>query len=72
MSVIVKMAKSKKSKDFRGLELPDPYGHGFERIEDPLEQTRQQWEKLEQRRQLVGNITRNKFLLFWRSMPVCH
>ena len=68
MSVIVKMAKNKKSKDFRGLELPDPYGHGFERIEDPLEQTRQQWEKLEQRRQLVGNITRNKFLLFWRSI----
>ena len=63
-----KMAKRKPSNDFRSLELPDPYGHGFERIEDPLEHTRGQWEKLENRRRLAGNITRNRILLFWRSI----
>lgn len=63
-----KMAKRKPSNDFRSLELPDPYGHGFERSEDPLEHTRSQWEKLESRRRLAGNITRNRFLLFWRSV----
>ncbi|MBL6891152.1 MAG: hypothetical protein ISR22_03795 [Candidatus Poseidoniaceae archaeon] len=62
------MAKRKPSNDFRSLELPDPYGHGFERSEDPLEHTRSQWEKLESRRRLAGNITRNRFLLFWRSV----
>ena len=62
-----KMAKRKPSNDFRSLELPDPYGHGFDRSEDPLEHTRTQWEKLENRRRLAGNITRNRFLLFWRS-----
>lgn len=63
-----KMAKRKPSNDFRSLELPDPYGHGFDRSEDPLEHTRSQWEKLENRRRLAGNITRNRFLLFWRSV----
>ena len=63
-----KMAKRKPSNDFRSLELPDPYGHGFERIEDPLEHTRAQWERLENRRQLAGNITRNRIFLFWRSV----
>ncbi|MDP6333492.1 MAG: hypothetical protein QF479_02530 [Candidatus Poseidoniaceae archaeon] len=62
------MAKRKPSNDFRSLELPDPYGHGFERIEDPLEHTRAQWERLENRRQLAGNITRNRIFLFWRSV----
>jgi hypothetical protein len=62
------MAKRKPSNDFRSLELPDPYGHGFERIEDPLEHTRRQWEKLENRRRLAGNVTRNRILLFWRSI----
>lgn len=63
-----KMAKRKPGNDFRSLELPDPYGHGFERIEDPLEHTRRQWEKLENRRRLAGNVTRNRILLFWRSI----
>ena len=63
-----KMAKRKPSNNFRSLELPDPYGHGFERIEDPLEHTRAQWERLENRRQLAGNITRNRIFLFWRSV----
>ena len=63
-----KMAKRKPSNDFRSLELPDPYGHGFDRSEDPLEHTRGQWEKLENRRRLAGNITRNRFLLLWRSV----
>lgn len=62
------MAKRKPGNDFRSLELPDPYGHGFERIEDPLEHTRKQWEKLENRRRLAGNVTRNRFLLLWRSI----
>jgi hypothetical protein len=62
------MAKRKPGNDFRSLELPDPYGHGFERIEDPLEHTRRQWEKLENRRRLAGNVTRNRILLFWRSI----
>ncbi len=62
------MAKSKSTKLDKALELPDPYGHGFERIEDPLEKTRFQWVQLESRRKLVGNIARNRFLLFWRSI----
>lgn len=62
------MAKSKIRGLEQALELPDPYGHGFERIEDPLEKTRIQWNQLEFRRKLVGNIARNRFLLFWRSI----
>jgi len=63
-----KMSSRGKNGDGSGLELPDPYGHGFERNQDPLEQTREQWHKLEIRRKLVGNITRNKFLLIWRTL----
>jgi len=62
------MSKRDNTGDNSGLELPDPYGHGFERNQDPLEQTRKQWYRLEQRRKLVGNITRNRFLLLWRTI----
>ena len=41
------MAKKQPKDSESALELPDPYGHGFERIEDPLEKTRVQWAQLE-------------------------
>ena len=62
------MSRRDDMSDDSGLELPDPYGHGFERNQDLIEQTREQWRKLEKRRKLVGNITRNKFLLIWRTL----
>ena len=62
------MPRSNKSKVDTSLELPDPYGHGFERIEDPLENTRIQWAKLENRRKVIGNFARNRVLLLWRSI----
>ena len=61
------MAKKQPKDSDAALELPDPYGHGFERIENPLEKTRVQWAQLENRRKLVGNIARNRFLIYWRS-----
>ena len=62
------MAKKQVKDSESALELPDPYGHGFERIEDPLEKTRVQWVQLENRRKLVGNFARNRFLIYWRSI----
>ena len=62
------MAKKQPKDSEAALELPDPYGHGFERIEDPLEKTRVQWTQLENRRKLVGNLARNRFLIYWRSI----
>ena len=62
------MGKNKGSNAGKALDLPDPYGHGFERIEDPLEKTRMQWRILENRRKLVGNIARNRVLIAWRSI----
>ncbi len=50
------MARSNPKNLDSALELPDPYGRGFERIEDPLEKTRVQWIHLEGRRKFFGNI----------------
>jgi len=50
------------------LSLPDPYGQGFEHAEDPLEHTKQQWEKLEQRRLIIGRLSRKPSLMWWRSL----
>ena len=44
------MARSNSKPSNSALELPDPYGQGFERIEDPLEKTRVQWIHLDGRR----------------------
>ena len=62
------MARNNRKTPDSALELPDPYGHGFERIEDPLEKTRIQWNQLETRRKLFGNIARNWMLIYWRSI----
>ena len=58
------MARSNPKNLDSALELPDPYGQGFERIEDPLEKTRVQWIHLEGRRKLFGNIARNWMLRY--------
>ena len=62
------MARTNSKTPDSAIELPDPYGHGFERIEDPLEKTRIQWNHLETRRKLFGNIARNWMLIYWRSI----
>ena len=62
------MSRSNPKNLDSALELPDPYGLGFERIEDPLEKTRVQWIHLEGRRKLFGNVARNWMLRYWRSI----
>ena len=62
------MARNNPKTSESAIELPDPYGHGFERIEDPLEKTRIQWNHLETRRKLFGNIARNWMIIYWRSI----
>ena len=62
------MASGNSKTPNSALELPDPYGHGFERIEDPLEKTRVQWTHLEGRRKFYGNIARYWLLIYWRSV----
>jgi hypothetical protein len=58
-----------KSPGFeKQLALPDPYGEGFEHAEDPLEHTKQQWQKLEKRRLMIGQIARKPSLMLWRSL----
>jgi hypothetical protein len=48
--------------------LPDPYGHGFARNEDPLERTREAWEKSERFRMKSGRIANNTFFLAFRNV----
>ena len=48
--------------------LPDPYGHGFARNEDPLERTREAWEKSEHFRMKSGRIANNTFFLAFRNV----
>ncbi len=48
--------------------LPDPYGHGFARNEDPLERTREAWEKSERFRMKSGQIANNSFFLAFRNV----
>ena len=37
-----------------GSSLPDPYGHGFARTENPLERTMEKWQQQEQLRAGFG------------------
>ena len=48
--------------------LPDPYGHGFARNEDPLERTREAWVKSERFRMKSGQIANNSFFLAFRNV----
>ena len=48
--------------------LPDPYGHGFARNEDPLERTREAWERSERFRMKSGQIANNSFFLAFRNV----
>ena len=48
--------------------LPDPYGHGFSRNEDPLERTREAWVKSERFRMKSGQIANNSFFLAFRNV----
>ena len=43
--------------------LPDPYGHGFARTEDPIERTTEKWLQQERLRLRFGTLARNPFLL---------
>ena len=49
------------------IPLPDPYGEGFEYSEDPIENTRNQWKALENRRIRAGRIARHPIL--WCGGP---
>ena len=48
--------------------LPDPYGRGFSRSEDPLLRTKTAWQSQEAKRLLYGKIARNPALLFFRTL----
>ena len=50
------------------IPLPDPYGEGFEYSEDPIENTRNQWRALENRRLKAGRIARHPILMVWRTL----
>ncbi len=50
------------------IPLPDPYGAGFEYSEDPIENTRKQWDSLENRRLKAGRIARHPLLMIWRTL----
>ena len=50
------------------IPLPDPYGEGFEYSEDPIENTRNHWSVLENRRLKAGRFARNPLLMLWRTM----
>lgn len=62
-------AKKTKTVDSEAyISLPDPYGEGFEYSEDPLENTRNQWNVLEKRRLSAGRIARHPALMLWRTL----
>lgn len=48
--------------------LPDPYGRGFSRSEDPLARTKSAWNSQESKRLFFGNIARNPALLLLRTL----
>ncbi len=60
-SIIARTRRTLKS-------LPDPYGHGFSRSEDPLARTREAWEKSELLRMKSGKIAINPLFLFFRNI----
>ena len=48
--------------------LPDPYGSGFQRTDNPLERTIEKWEIQDKRRLKAGRIARNQFLIMLRVL----
>ncbi len=65
-AMAAKGSKSTESDAF--IPLPDPYGEGFEYSEDPIENTRNQWSVLENRRLKAGRVARHPILMLWRTM----
>ncbi|MED5319659.1 MAG: hypothetical protein VX518_03660, partial [Candidatus Thermoplasmatota archaeon] len=47
--------------------LPDPYGHGFARTENPLERTMEKWQQQEQLRMRFGGVARHPAALAVRQ-----
>ena len=43
--------------------LPDPYGHGFARNENPLERTIEKWQQQELLRMRFGGVARHLSLI---------
>ena len=48
--------------------LPDPYGHGFARTENPLERTVEKWQHQEKLRMRFGNVARYPVSMFTRLL----
>ena len=59
---------SKSTESDAYVPLPDPYGEGFEYSEDPIENTRNQWSVLENRRLRAGRVARHPILMLWRTL----
>lgn len=47
-------------------QLPDPYGHGFARAENPVERTQEKWQRQEDLRLRAGTLSRHPALLTLR------
>jgi hypothetical protein len=48
--------------------LPDPYGHGFVRSENPVQRTMEKWEQQERYRMRFGTLARHGGMIFVRLM----
>ncbi|MGB1660484.1 MAG: hypothetical protein ACPHHS_08340, partial [Candidatus Poseidoniaceae archaeon] len=48
--------------------LPDPYGHGFVRAENPVERTMEKWRQQEHLRMRFGLLARHRFMLTVRLL----
>ena len=48
--------------------LPDPYGHGFARAENPVQRTTEKWERQEGLRLRFGLLARNPLMLLIRLL----
>ena len=48
--------------------LPDPYGHGFARTENPLERTVEKWQQQERLRMRFGLVARHPATMFVLSL----
>ena len=48
--------------------LPDPYGHGFARAENPVQRTTEKWERQEGLRLRFGLLARNPLMLLTRLL----
>ncbi len=51
-----------------GSNLPDPYGHGFARTENPLERTMEKWQQQEALRMRFGVVARHPATLLVRQL----